>query len=94
MNKIASSIDEVMELVNTMLCGGDAYLDWGQVCNTNKNVSCKYYADEVAREFKLKGYFVYYEVMGFGSSRIAQGTPVAIRIKREESSNSSLIEFF
>ena len=94
MNMIASNIDEVMELVNTMLCSGDAYLDWGQVDNTNKNVSCKYYADEVAREFKLKGYFVYYEVMGFGNSRIAQGTPVVIRIKREESSNSSLIEFF
>ena len=94
MNMIASSIDEVKELVNTMLCGGDAYLDWGEVGDAYKNVSCKYYADEVAREFKLNGYFVYYEVMGLGSSRIAQGTPVAIRIKREESSNSSLIEFF
>ena len=95
MSKIVTSIEETKELVKSMLAESqDAYLDWGESSTMYQNVSCKYFADEVAREFQLQGYFVYYELMGYGSSRIAQGTPVAIRIKREKSSNPSLIGFF
>jgi PII-like signaling protein len=58
-------------------------------------VSCKFFAEEIAREFQMKGYFVYYGLMGYGSSRIPQGTPVVIRIKtKPKCSNSNLVEFY
>lgn len=93
MNKIARSVNEGIELVNAMLKDRDAYLDWGfDDCYTN--ISCKYFADEVARHFQNKGYFVYYQLMGWGSNRVAEGTPIAIRIKKEpKCSGSSLVPF-
>lgn len=94
MEKIARSIEDARELVNAMLNGGmcingewfdencgDAYLDWGAIDDGFQNVSCKYFAEEVAREFQMKGYFVYVQVMGYGCSYIPEGTPVCIRIK-------------
>ena len=88
------SVNEAMELVSGMLEGGDAYLDWGAVDDCNTNVSCKYIADEVGRAFKDRGYFVYNQLMGFGSKRIHQGTPVCIRICKEPREQSStLVEF-
>jgi len=107
MSKIARSIEEARELVNSMLKGddyfngewfekdcGEAYLDWGVVCGY-QNVSCKFFAEEIAREFQMKGYFVYYQVMGWGSSKIPQGTPICIRIKTQpKCSGSSLVEFY
>ena len=106
MSKIARSIDEARELVNAMLKGGDyfngewfeggeAYLDWGAIDDGYQNVSCKYFADEVAREYQRKGYFVYYQVMGYGNNRIPQGTPMVVRIKTEpKHSNSTYVEFY
>lgn len=95
MSKIATSIEETKELVNSMLVEGqDAYLDWGENSTMYQNVSCKYFADEVAREFQLQGYFVYYELMGYGSSRVPQGTPVCIRIRKTaRDCNSSVVPF-
>ena len=107
MEKIARSIEETRELVNAMLKGGEyfngewyeencgeACLDWGTIDNSDANVSCKYFADEVAREFQQKGYFVYYQLMGWGRKDIPQGTPILIRIKtKPKCSGSSLVEF-
>ena len=107
MDKIATSIDAAREMVNAMLKGGayfngewfeencgEAYLDWGTISDGYQNVSCKYFADEVAREFQMKGYFVYYQLMGYGSRRVPQGTPICIRIKtKPKCSGSSLVEF-
>jgi hypothetical protein len=94
MEKIARSIEETRELVNAMLKGGEACLDWGTIDSSNANVSCKYFADEVAREFQQKGYFVYYQLMGWGRKDVPQGTPILIRIKtKPKCSGSSLVEF-
>jgi len=95
MNKIAKSVSEGIELVESMFKGGtyingewyeengkNAYLDWGLIDNTYLNISCKSFADEVAKHFQDKGYFVYYQLMGWTKSgRIAEGTEVAIRIQ-------------
>ena len=108
MEKIARSIESAREMVNAMLKGdayfngewfekdcGDAYLDWGVIDDYYQNVSCKHFADEVAREYKRNGYFVYYQTMGYGNKRIPQGTPIVIRIKtKPKCSNSSLVEFW
>ncbi len=108
MSKIARSIEEARELVNSMLKGdacingewydkdcGEAYLDWGVIGDGYQNVSCKFFAEEIAREFQMKGYFVYYSLMGYGSNRIPQGTPVCIRIKTQpKCSGSNLVEFY
>ena len=108
MSKIARSVEEGIELVNAMLKGGayfngewfdedcgDAYLDWGLIDDAYTNISCKYFADEVARYFQNKGYFVYYQLMGWTKGgRIAEGTPIVIRIKKEpKCSGSSLVPF-
>lgn len=61
---------------------GGTYLDWGVTGTMYKNVNSRAVAEEVARKFKEKGYFVYYELMGMGSSRIQPGTEIAIRIKK------------
>ncbi len=95
MSKIAKSISEGIELVNNELSEyGSAYLDWGVVGNEYLNISCKHFADEVGREFQSRGYFVYYQVMGYGSSRVAQGTPVCIRIYKEPKDNNSYVPFY
>ena len=106
MSKIAKSVSEGIELVNAMLKGGDyingewygencgeAYLDWGAINNMYLNISCKYFADEVGREFQGRGYFVYYQVMGFGSTKVAQGTPICIRIRKEPKDSNSFVPF-
>ena len=106
MSKIAKSVNEGVELVNAMLKGGDyfngewysencgeAYLDWGAINNMYLNISCKYFADEVGREFQRRGYFVYYQVMGFGSTKVAQGTPICIRISKEPKEFSGCVSF-
>ena len=95
MSKIAMSVNEGIELVNAMFKGGayfngewfeengkDAYLDWGAIDDGYLNISCKRFADEVARHFQDKGYFVYYQLMGWTKNgRIPEGTEVAIRIQ-------------
>jgi len=107
MEKIARSIESAREMVNAMLKGGayfngewfdedcgEAYLDWGTIDDGYQNVSCKYFADEVAREFQMKGYFVYYQLMGWGSRRVAEYTPIVIRIRKEpKATNSHYILF-
>lgn len=95
MSKIATSIEETRELVKSMLVESqDAYLDWGENSTIYQNVSCKYFADEVARGFQLQGYFVYYQLMGHGSSRVPQGTPVCIRIcQTARDCNSFVVPF-
>ncbi len=95
---IARSIEEARELVNEMLKGGkyingewyekdcgSAYLDWGVIDDDYQNVSCRYFAEEVAREFQRKGYFVYYQVMRYGGTKIPQGTPTNVRIMNKPS---------
>ena len=108
MEKIARSIDAAREMVEAMLKGdayfngewfdkdcGEAYLDWGTIDDSYQNVSCKYFADEVAREYQRKGYFVYYQIMGYGNKRVPQGTPIVVRIKtKPKCSGSSLVEFW
>ena len=47
-----------------------------------QNVNSREIAEEVARKFKNNGYFVYYDLMGMGNSRIAPGTEVCIRIEK------------
>jgi len=108
MGKVVNSIADAMELVEKMLKGGDyfngewfeencgeAYLDWGVVDDFYTNVSCKWIADSVGMEFQKRGYYVYYQVMGWTKSgRIPEGTPMNIRIKKEpKSSGSSLVPF-
>lgn len=106
MRTIARSVNEGIELVEKMLKGGvsvngewfeegveEAYLDWGAINNYDINISCKYFADEVGREFQMRGYFVYYQVMGYGSSRIPQGTPICIRIRKEPKESGSYAVF-
>ena len=61
---------------------GGTYLDWGAAGTMYKNVNSRAIAEEVARKFKEKGYFVYYELMGMGNNRIEPGTEIAIRIKK------------
>ena len=90
MSKIARSVSEGIELVESMFKGGayfggewfeengsEAYLDWGTIDDNYVNISSKYFADEVGREFQKRGFFVYYQVMGWTkSNRIPQGTPI------------------
>ena len=59
---------------------GGTYLDWGETGTMYQNVNSREIAEEVARKFKNKGYFVYYDLMGMGNSKIAPGTEVCIRI--------------
>jgi hypothetical protein len=107
MNRIARSVEETKELINEMLKGGafingewfeencgDAYLCWD--ANVYEpNVSCRYFAEEAAREYQRMGYFVYYQPMGRGNNRIPEGTYTTIRIKtKPKHYNSSLIEFY
>ena len=105
MRTIARTVSEGIELVEKMLNGnvvingeefngGDAYLDWGIINDWYVNISCKRFADEIGRVFQDRGYFVYYQVMGYGSSRIPYGTPVCVRIKSEPKSWNSTIEPF
>lgn len=108
MNKIAKSVNEGIELVEAMFKGGayfngewyeengkDAYLDWGAINDMYTNISCKYFADEVAREFQRRGYFVYYQLMGWTKTqRIADGTPIAIRIQTYQRHPNSNMEVF
>ena len=61
---------------------GGTYLDWGETGTMYQNVNSREIAEEVARKFKNKGYFVYYDLMGMGNSRIAPGTEVCIRIEK------------
>ena len=95
MSKIAKSVNEGVELVNIEIenCG-EAYLDWGAISNEYLNISCKYFADEVGREFQRRGYFVYYQTMGFGSTKVAQGTPICIRISKEPKDSNSFVPFY
>lgn len=107
MNKIAKSVSEGIELVEAMFKGGayfngewyeengnSAYLDWGAINDMYTNISCKYFADEVGREFQRRGYFVYYQVCGYGT-KLSQGTPIAIRIQSHPKDyNSSMVCFY
>lgn len=94
MSRIAKSVSEGIELVNIELEKyGEAYLDWGAINNMYLNISCKYFADAVGREFQGRGYFVYYQVMGFGSTKVAQGTPICIRISKEPKDFSGCVPF-
>ena len=61
---------------------GGTYLDWGETGTMYQNVNSREIAEEVAHKFKNKGYFVYYDLMGMGNSRIAPGTEVCIRIEK------------
>jgi len=107
MEKIARSVESAKEMVNAMLKGGDyfngewfdencgeAYLDWGTIGDGYQNVSCKYFADEVAREFQRNGYFVYYQLMGWGRRDIPEYTPIVIRIRTApKETNSHYVPF-
>ena len=61
---------------------GGSFLDWGEAGTMYQNVNSRSIAEEVARKFKNKGYFVYYDLMGYGSKDIAPGTEVCIRISK------------
>lgn len=61
---------------------GTAYIDWGAVSEFYQNCPSRSVADEVARAFKEKGYFVYVQRMG-GHTRILEGTPICYRIYTE-----------
>ena len=93
---VATSFDSAKEMVEKMLNGGayvngewfeencgEAYLDWGRNTDIYQNVSCKYFADEVARYFQKQGYFVYYNLMGWGKGDIPEYTPTTIRISKK-----------
>lgn len=95
MSKIAKSVNEGVELVNIEIeNNGEAYLDWGAISNEYLNISCKYFADEVGREFQGRGYFVYYQTMGFGNTKVAQGTPICIRISKKPKDSNSFVPFY
>ena len=61
-------------------CIGTAYIDWGVTGDFYRNCPSRSLADKGARDFKEKGYYVYIQRMGFGSRRIAKGTPITYRI--------------
>lgn len=62
---------------------GTAYIDWGATGDFYRNCPSRSLADKVARAFKEKGYYVYIQRMGFGSRRIAEGTPITYRIHKQ-----------
>lgn len=51
--------DCIMDIVEM----GGTYLSWGDAKPENKNVNSRTVAEEVARKFQDKGYFVYYELV-------------------------------
>ena len=59
---------------------GTAYIDWGVSSDIYKNCPNKEIADRVASEMQRGGYRVYVQRMGFGSRKVAEGTPTCYRI--------------
>ncbi len=84
MAKIANNYEEAVQSVTEQMKEGSAYLDWGATAAQYMNVVSKDVADKVGRHFKEMGYMVYYNTMGYGSSRIAPGTPICMRIYADE----------
>lgn len=62
---------------------GTAYIDWGVTGDFYQNCPSRSIADKVARAFKEMGYYVYIQRMGFGSRRIAEGTPITYCIHKQ-----------
>jgi hypothetical protein len=75
---------------------GGTYLDWGATGDDMyKNINTRSSAEEIARKFKDKGYFVYYDLMGApGTRECPEGSEVCIRIfKRPQSLSKGKKEF-
>lgn len=59
---------------------GEWYLDWGISSDIYKNCPTRGFADDIARRLKTEGYDIYIGRMGYGSSRIHEGTPICYRV--------------
>lgn len=78
--------DLINELVQSIKDNGGAYIDWGEFDDTYKNVEDKETAEEIAKLFYDKGYFVYYQGDGLdinGEETPDSYTPVAIHILQQ-----------
>lgn len=76
-------IEDILEQIDS---NGGAYLDWGEFDDIYKNIQDKETAEEVAKMFHDKGYFVYYEGEGLdidGEETPDSYTPIAIRILKK-----------
>lgn len=97
-NEVENAVSSVMEMIINGKdkygegVKGEGYLDWGAIDSTYKNCDSKTIADKVARMFIDKGYYAYYQLMGFGNKRIPQGTPICVRIYDKPNTRVSSLE--